>query len=271
MSEDNEERFLVRIQEKIKDKLQPLEWLATETGRHVMRSVAMIGSFALGDPTGFILPMIIETADVTIRNRFIKHVPELVNTLESNRNTLNMEFVKTDLGQKLLRDSIRNIINETEEEKIQYVKNFLLNSYQQENPDDVFIRTCFSLLSRMDSIHLQVLSTFSNPKQPLEKICHEKINNYVELTGYDYMINLWTDWNPYYFKIDSEIYKNIIDELINWNILHTGHSDADNFNPLTKNIEPKSIDQLWTSMNEIVQDHRTEFGKRFYTFLKDLE
>jgi len=271
LSENNEERFLIRLQDKIKDKVQPLGWLTTEAGRHVMRSVAMIGSFALGDPTGFILPMIVETADITVRKRFIKHVPELVNTLESNRDHLNFEFIKTDLGQKILRDSISNIINETEEEKIQFMKNFLLHSYKQENPDDVFIRTCFSLLSRMDSVHLQILSTFSNPKIPLEKVCHEKINNYVENTGYDYTINLWTDWNPYYFKIDPEVYNNILKELLNWNILHKHHSDADNLNPFMKNLEPKSLDQLWTSMIDVVQDHRTEFGKRFYTFLKELQ
>ena len=232
----NENSVLSKLKDTLQSKISTTySWINTGEGKIVSRIIASLGSFAVGDPTGMIVPLILECSDHVVRKRFIKHFPDLLNKLESEKLKINEKFLKSAVGQQLLRDTLREIIHEDNEEKIEYLKSFLLNSYVQQNPNEIVIKRYQKLLLQMDSSHLQILSSISSPYVATLKVVKDLTLDIV-LGGAADNINL-KDYNTHYFKMNKTIFETSIQDLKTWGI-----ADLPDFNfGLKDPPDPKTL------------------------------
>ena len=89
------EEYFLKINESLQEKVSSsVTWFNSEEGKIISRTIASLDSFVIGDPTGIVLPTILESADLTIRKRFLKHFPDLVEKLNSEKSKMNEEFFR---------------------------------------------------------------------------------------------------------------------------------------------------------------------------------
>jgi len=75
-----------KIKNSLREKTSEVfSWLDSQEGKIISKTIASLASFAAGDPTGIVFPLILECADSSIRKRFLKHIPDLINRLENKR------------------------------------------------------------------------------------------------------------------------------------------------------------------------------------------
>jgi hypothetical protein len=133
------ENFLVKIKGKanelgivVKDELFQL------LSKSTMNLQSVVGKELVLATVVPMIPSLI--ADTLKRELLEKHVPDLGERLKENYSQLNHEFIKTPEGRKLFKETVTQILEETNEEKIEFLKKFLLRSYLVENPDFERIR-----------------------------------------------------------------------------------------------------------------------------------
>lgn len=221
--------ILSRITDSLDIKMKKTyEWIHTDEGQIIVRAITSLSSYVVGDPTGVLMPSIFDSADDLIRKRFLNDVPDLINRLDKIKSQINFAFVKSDDGQKLLRDTIKNIIHETNEEKINYLKQFLISSYTESNPDYAIIKNYYKILENMEPIHIKLLTILKNPEGILRDIAGKRRNaRYLDEKRRHGMKNCLIVWNSdddgddlniFYLKTDPLVYQNALKDFLNWNI-----------------------------------------------------
>lgn len=253
------------IRNQLKDKLQTsLFWLNTTEGDILSKGIKILSSFIVGQPIGFLLSFIIECADSTIRKEFLPNLLDVANRLE-NEKSLNKNFIQSPEGQKLLKDTLRKIIQETNQEKIEYLKRFLITTYSDKTPDSELINIFFKILTSMEPTHIKLLTILKNPKEIITKVANERKKNprlegerpYGKNNHSVYFTEDHNDdLNNFYLHIDPVIYSNAHKDLVTWNILeikirkfwlYDDDIPGSNFDSLIRDIE------RWT----------TQFGRQF--------
>lgn len=258
--------FMTQIKERVKTELQTaLSWLDTIDGRILLKGISSISPYIVGSPIGFLFPFIIESTDMMVRKRFLRGLTDIGNELDYERSNLNMDFIKTPEGQQLLKNTFRKIIQENSEEKIEYLRKFLITSYSDKKPDSELTNAFFKILENMEPIHIKLLTILKNPKEILLKIAEQRKQNprsvserkygksdyalYWEVTGQD-------DINEFYLQTNPIVYHNALKDLVKWNIIETvfmrhwiyfGSTFNDNFTTMVHEM------QRWT----------TDFGEQF--------
>ena len=187
-----------------------------------------------------------------VRKKFVKHFPDLMKRLQREEGKINQEFLKSDLGQHLLRDVLRKIIKETDEEKIDSLKTFLVNSCT--TVDEYWIDKCYKILLKMKPVHIHILSTLSSPERIVDTIIAQQDKT----KGAEFYPP--NGFNEYYFKIEPSIFEDVIDELIVWNVLGKIH----NSNSQTH----LKFNEDWLRSVIINSPHITDFGKKLLEYLK---
>jgi len=260
-----EERGIItKLKESLRENIQTaLSWIDKPEGRILAKSIASLGSFVLGDPTGMLLPTIFELGDVATRKRFLKHLPDALNRLNQQKSKLNEDFYKSQIGQKILKDTIREFAKETDEVKIEVLKSFLITAFKQKKPEE-FIQICHQRLLEMRSIHLQILDIVSNPQPRLQNMIKEKKEKqnqqlFEEPNTFDF----WkTDLNQFLIKEDDDIFNNAVKDLQNWNML------VGTLPPTRYSFVGNSPENLAKTLEHKMEESLTNFGRRFIRFVK---
>jgi len=211
VTEDNS--IVLKITESIQNKAKDaFLWINTSEGKIITKTIASLTSYVVGDPTGMLFPTILECADYTIRKRFTKHIPDLVQKLEENKMNLNEKFIKSEFAQTLLRETIKEIVNEPDEEKIKTLKQFLVSAYVQEDPKEAVLRNYKKILLEMDGMHIQILSVLSNPQKIsldiIKKTLSESKDSFKIAENYNQFL-----------KMNNTLFTKSIRDLSNWAIL----------------------------------------------------
>lgn len=221
--------YLAQIKDSIKNKLQTtFLWLDTDDGEILLRGIETLSPFIINDPIGLFAPFILELADKTVRKPFLKNLTNIGDEMTREKSNLNMEFIQSHEGQKLLKDTLRRITQETNEEKVEYLKKFLLNSYSDKKPNSELIDTFFGILTNMKPIHIKLLTILKNPKEVIIQISNERKKQPRPIEDRHYgkkdCVVCWSedsddDLNNFYVKTDPVIYSNAHKDLVTWNIL----------------------------------------------------
>lgn len=211
-----------KVKESLRKKLSDsLSWLDTDEGKIISRAITSLGSFAMGDPTGIVLPLIIESADNLVRKRFVKHFPDLMDKLEKSKARLNEDYIRSESGQSALRETLKKIITESNEEKIELFKKLLIESYEGGRVHEQENRFLFKILSEMEVEHLQILAVLNSPDSVIEKTFEEIKKEAIKLEPPREQVSLlvWKSIRKYYLKMDEHIFEKVLDDLKNWKLL----------------------------------------------------
>lgn len=265
--------YLENIRSQLREKISnTTTWIYSSEGKSLTKIIASIASFVVGDPTGFVLPFIIESSDIIVRRRFLKHSSDLVNRLEENREHLNLNYVMSPEGQKMLKDTLRNIIQESNEEKIEYLKKFLLTSYSDKKPNSELINTFFRILTNMEPIHIKLLTVLKNPKEIMMYVANERKKNprpvekrphgKAECVSY-WSENEYDDLNNFYLHSDLVVYSNAHKDLVTWNILET------KFHVFWLYFDKTTFDINLDGHLREIERWTTPFGKKFLEYVYD--
>lgn len=257
-----EEGYLSKIKESLHGKIQTaFSWIDKPEGRILVKSLASLGSFAIGDPTGMLLPTIFELGDVTVRKRFLVHFSDLLDKLEQQKSELNEDFYKSEIGQKILKDTIREFVKETDEAKIEELKSFLITAFKQKKAEE-FDQLCHQRLLGMKTIHLQILDVVSNPHPRLLKIITEKEQKrYLQSFEEPNVFDFWkTDLNQFIIKEDGDILNSAIKDLQTWDML-VGTL------PNTR-YTLEHPENLAKTLERAMESSLTNFGRRYIRFVK---
>jgi hypothetical protein len=195
-------------------------WIRSEETRPFIDALATLGSFAVGDPTGMVLPLILNCGDNFIRKRAEKHLPELAQILIIYKPQFNFDIVKSEFGQQILREIIDKIIHEENELKIHYLKSFLISVYLQPKEDYDLFRKYKDMLYQMDPVRLQILAVLSNPREFIPKIINAKIESYEKNKPREIgNFNIPEDYNNHHFQFNNLLFEQSISELKTQGIL----------------------------------------------------
>lgn len=270
VNEDHDVRILEKISNSVNEKIKTsLNWMKGEEGKILTRGISVISPFIVGEPIGFFLPFILQSANVIIRKRLLKHIPDLANKLQENKEKLHLEFIQGEIGQKLLRDTIQQIIHETNEEKINHLKSFLINAYSDDGDKEVIL-SCQKAFLNMEPIHIKLLSIIKNPKEILREVAEKRKKEPRKLDEMRYgkldYVLYWEplasddDINKFYLHADPILYQNGLKDLVTWNILETVFYKKWLYFDHT-------FDGNFESMINEVDRYTTVFGKRLLNFI----
>lgn len=214
-----------KIKSSLREKTSEVfTWLDSQEGKIISKTITSLASFAAGDPTGMVFPLILECADSSVRKRFLKHVPDLINRLEDKKSQINYEFLKNEKGQRLLKETLREIIKEEEEEKIEALKRFLVSTVIKQNVDELRTTKYHKLLVQMDSAHIQILGVMTEPQTAIKKIISEKPKQ----ENNDQLF-IPDDFNKYFLKMEESIFKSSVNDLKNWDLISHKNSSKEEY------------------------------------------
>lgn len=195
--------------------------------------------------------------DTYKRERFQTHVSDLGKRLYDSKEELNSEFIKSVYGRKSFEDTIKSILDETEKEKIESLKNFLLNSYKQQEPDEMLTRFYFDRLCEMDVRHIQILLFFENPISNLEIIFNKrKQNNMLH-------VDLPKDLNTYCLKWHDKLFESAFEDLRDWGFIQARATGTYSRNDL-ETKKDKMIEDIVYKLDT----QFTSYGKNFLKFVR---
>lgn len=216
----DEKSIIYQTTSFVKGKITTIfSWMDKKEGKIIVKAISSLASFAVGDPTGMVFPLLIECADYGVRKRFLKHFPDLMKRLENEKGRIDQEFVKTETGQQILRDTLREIIRQSDEEKIEALKSFLVSSYLHTNHDELLLKRYHKILLQMDLTHIRILAAFTDPEEVIRQIMKNKNDRHPQLF-------IPIDFNKYYLKLPEVIFSSAFLELKNWGLIeHKSPSD----------------------------------------------
>lgn len=201
---------------------------------------------------------------------FEKHIPDLGKRLFDEKENLNKDFINSPFGKKLFKDIIGEILEQTNEEKIEYLKKFLVTSYSDKKSDSELIKAFFKILTNMEPIHIKLLTILKNPKEIMTQVANERKKNprpveerhYGKKDGAVYWTeDLDDDLNNFYLHTEPVIYSNAHKDLVTWNILET------KLHKFWLYFDDTTFDgNLNTHLREI-ERWTTQFGKQFLDYI----
>lgn len=248
---DSSEKLPKRIDEStIIDKIKNIpnklgdaySWIRFEESKPFVNALASLGSFVVGDPTGLSIPLLLACGDNLVRKRAQKHIPELANIMILYKPQFNSQIIQSEFGQQLLRDIVNKIIQEDNEQKIHYLKSFLISIYSQPIENYDIFRKYKDMLFQMDPIRLQILTVMSDPKKLIPKILDAKIKQHEgkkskEIGG----LHIPEDYNNHHLKFNNLLFEQSISELRTQGILKnlSGNEVGLGGEQLSQNISPE--------------------------------
>lgn len=267
-----DEGVLAKLDGQIKAKIQQAgSWIYSVDGKTIIKITSALSSLAIVEPIGFLIPLIIDASDIVIRKRFLKHLPDLASRISTIDN-LNHQFAESEQGQKLLKDTMKKIIHETNEAKIEYLKQFLVKSYSDKNSDAERVTNFFKILSNMEPIHMKLLSVLRNSRDIMVTVSEQRRQNprpeEKRPHGKSDSATFWKedgidDLNEFYLHSDPLVYINGHKDLVTWNII------ANQFHHFWLYFHPTTLDTNLDHHIREMQRWITPFGKEFLKYIYD--
>lgn len=232
------------------------QWSETNPGL-LAKGTAVSLAFVLDQPElaySIFTSMIPDSLNLANTVKKSHHILELAELLEVKKEQINQSFIKSDYGHKLIKELISEIIDEVNEDKINYLKSFFVYITTSQNTQEQTIQMFHEKLIQMQPIHLQILYILHKPEDAIMDI----LSKSKDLKS----LKLPADFNIY-IKADPFIFDIVIDDLRTWNILKPSIGTTGIGNIF------KDID---VTVSSVVRDtvHRfTGFGDEFIKFMKE--
>ena len=235
------------------------DWIHTDEGQIVVNIIGSLSSYVVGDPTGVLMPSIIQSSDLMIRKRFLKRVPDLMDRLDKVIHQINEDFVKSDAGQNLLRQVLTKLIEEENEEKSEIYKRFLINCYVETNVEKERISAYVNILNTLEPVQLRILGTISNAEETVKRIF-----NKFDQTKPTIPLALKKDVKEL-LVIDDEIFERSITRLESEKLIdRQGFEIVWCSGEYDRQYEQVARDRMTETLQRII----TQFGKDFASFCR---
>lgn len=216
-SDKNSGRFLAVLKSRTKE----LRYHITdEILSNVNHSTALLQA-SLGNELiiATFIPMIPQLIFDQVKKRiFDKEIPDLGDRLHSVNEKLNHEFINSIEGRRLFQKSVEEIISNSDDKKIEYLKQFITSSFTLEDPQEIKLKKYREILIQMTSLDIKLLELFCKPQkfiQELRSIKHKRDDK----RKTTYQLLLPEDLNDYHFKIDEGLFRASYKSLINWGFI----------------------------------------------------
>lgn len=175
LSNSDKKEILSKIDNTLDSHLRKAyDWIHTDEGQIIVNVIQSLSSYAVGNPIGLLTPSIIQSADLMIRKRFLKRVPNLMDKLDKVSPQINEDFLKSDTGQNLLRQTLTKLIEEENDEKSEMYKRFLINCYTNLDVKKERISTYMNILTSLEPIQLKILGVLCKPEETVERILEKR-------------------------------------------------------------------------------------------------
>lgn len=250
------ETFSVQIN-KATQSLQ--EWWMSDDGITIQNSLISLGSIVdYGYFAGMLAPYLLSFDDEIKRDRAFKHIPELSEKLLSS-NDINTEFVNSLLDHQIFEDTIKTILNEVDETKINAQKGFFINTYTHTYIGENRIAAYRELLLSLSSIELQILGMFAKPDKKIEFLKQNSGSGLMILHSKQVTALQIVSRCDYLLKIDIEMLNAALRNLENHSLL-TMQFLEDDKDILPKNSKTAS-ELISKKLHEAILKHGWEFIK----------
>lgn len=249
---------LAKIKNSLKSEFeQVFLWLGKSEGQLLSNSLMTLSAL-LPQPFGIVFPMVMQCSDYLIRERFLKHFPDLVTKLAAEKSRINEEFLKSPEARELLRDVLGEIIKQTDEEKIEYLKKFLLNSYAMVDMNYQEINEFLEILKSFQPTQLQILNILVNPQVTVEKIIEKwRLQRHQTWALRDDLMDI--------LQLDKEFFNRSISKLESFGLISPASGSMLIQWDTGKYVE-ESLDSTRTQMITKYQKLVTDFGLKFVKF-----
>lgn len=169
---ENQGTFLVKFKERAKEfGILAKQEFCEMVGKSVELFSASIGNELV---LATFVPMIPSLVVDHIKQEIFKeHMPDLATRLLTEQRNLDEKYIQSREGQKLFKDTIKQILDETNDEKIEFLKKFLVNSYVLPDTASEIKYQFLVTLSALTPIELSILRIMFNPTSHVEKIVDE--------------------------------------------------------------------------------------------------
>ena len=258
---NDESKIQIRISKSLREQIsKAYSWIDTSEGKIISRATASLSSFIFGDPTGLIVPLILECSNYAVRKRFVRHFPDLLNKMEKSKSLINQKFLLSDLGQKIIRETLRQIIEQDDEQKIEKQKNFLINTLTSMEPDKERIDTFLKILISLEPTQLKILSSLSNSEKTATSIMNMKDSSKPTIP-----MNLKKDFKLL-LGIDDELFERSLSRLESENLITIhGEEIAWATGEYDQEYSKEAIHRMETTLDRII----TNFGKNFVDHIRN--
>lgn len=175
-----QEEFKVKLKGKLESTFleakQALEsWWYSDDGLTLQNSLLSLGALMdYGYLAGMVFPYLQYLLDPSKRRRFTVHIKDL--DVKLREGSVNKEFARSELGHKIFENTIKIIIEEIDDEKIEAHKTFLLTSYTKPDMEKELLASYHDTLLSLRSIELQIFRALHYPDGMIKKIYESKFS-----------------------------------------------------------------------------------------------
>lgn len=198
--------------------------------------------------------------DTVKREIFEKDISNLGNRLFEEREKINRDFINSPLGRKLFKDIIKEIFEETDKDKIEYQKRFLLNAFIQNLPNIDRLSAYHKILLSLEPPQLRIIGALSNFEETVRQILTKRDESKPTIP-----IDLRGDVRRL-LKIDNEIFERAITRLETDKLIARDGLEISWYN---SNLEQRLVDRAKEHMESALSRLVTDFGKEFVSYFKD--
>lgn len=192
ISKLDKNQILAKITSSLGDNMKnAFSWIHGEEGQIIFNSISQLTSYVVGDPTGVLMPFIFQSTDLVMRKRLLKRVPDLLHGLDEQRDQFDQDFLKSSIGQDLLRKTLQELIEQESDEKAEAHKQFLLNAFSTKDVSRSRIETFMKILVSLEPLDLQVLRVFYDPSNLIKQITERNKKDGI------FSFNLQTDFRHF--------------------------------------------------------------------------
>jgi len=238
-------------------------WMQTNEGKSISNIIASFTSFIAGDPSGMFFPILLKCTDIAVRKGLVKHWPDLAKRLNEQKYKMDEKFYRSEFGQKLLKETLNDIIHELDEQKIEFHKQFLINAYKKPEKGNELLQAYNDLLRSLDSVQLRILRIFYSPEEPIQEIIKKLKGNLGEQTA----INLRRSIREH-LGINILLFDAAIKKLEASNLILNPENFKDGF---ATSYNTKEIEKVVEPLNKEAHAVMTSYGLGFVKFvIKDL-
>jgi hypothetical protein len=145
--------------------------MSKEKGKDILYSLTKAGIGAIpiiGAPVSELLQLIVTPPIEKRRSKWMLKIGEKIKKLEENNVNIK-ELENNEVFIDVVLQTTQQALKTSQNEKIQYYQNAILNSAIGENPDLSEIQIFLNLVSNFTVWHIKILKLFDNPKKWFEE------------------------------------------------------------------------------------------------------
>lgn len=196
--------------------------------------------------------------DTVKREIFENDISDLGKRLFEEREKINKDFINSLLGRKIFKDIINEIFEETDKYKIEYLKQFLLNSYIRIDTNNQEKSEILEILKSLQPTQLQILRALVNPEDTVDKIIQKWRSQRHPSWA------LRDDLNDI-FQLDMEFFNRSISKLESSGLITIDRGGLVQW--ATGVYVEENIDLAKNQMMRMCQKLVTDFGQKFVKFI----